>query len=248
MSSTEGVSVPGLEDVGVTCQGQVSPHIADGSVRHSGQESPRQRVGNMEMNEVIRQRRSELGMSQGELATKVGVDRRQIRRYESGETQPTLSVAKTIARALGITVDELAGDETHRIDLTGDWWVCWQSWKDGVEVLNPHQVRISQRGDTAEIIAVTRGTPLEGGGYMWHGEIRVWDNEVLMGWYIANEAAVRSKGTLYFKLHQHGINAVGRWVGLSYDGPIITGWSALARTEDDVIALMDKLRNDEKAS
>ena len=202
----------------------------------------------MEMNEVIRQRRSELGMSQGELATKVGVDRRQIRRYESGETQPTLSVAKTIARALGITVDELAGDETHRIDLTGDWWVCWQSWKDGVEVLNPHQVRISQRGDTAEIIAVTRGTPLEGGGYMWHGEIRVWDNEVLMGWYIANEAAVRSKGTLYFKLHQHGINAVGRWVGLSYDGPIITGWSALARTEDDVIALMDQLRNDEKAS
>ncbi|MGH3569098.1 MAG: helix-turn-helix transcriptional regulator [Pseudonocardia sp.] len=38
------------------------------------------------MNEVIRQRRSELGMSQGDLATKVGVDRRQIRRYESGET------------------------------------------------------------------------------------------------------------------------------------------------------------------
>ncbi|MGH3569097.1 MAG: hypothetical protein ACRDRH_24350, partial [Pseudonocardia sp.] len=43
---------------------------------------------------------------------------------------------------------------------------------------------MSQRGDTVEIVAVTRGTPLEGGGYMWHGEMRVWDNEVLMGWYI----------------------------------------------------------------
>jgi hypothetical protein len=39
-----------------------------------------------------------------------------------------------------------------------------------------------------------------------------------------------------------------RWVGLSYDGPIISGWSALAQTEEEVVALMDKLRNDEKAS
>jgi len=200
----------------------------------------------VEMNEVIRHRRSELGMSQGDLAAKVGVDRRQIRRYEAGETQPTLSVAKTIARALGITIDELAGDETHRIDLTGDWWACWQSWKDLVEVLNPHEVRMSQRGDTVEIVAVTRGTPVEGGGYTWQGEMRVWDNEVLMGWYVANEGAIRSKGTMYFTLHQHGVNAVGRWVGLSYDGPIITGWGALAKTEDEVVALMDKLKAGEK--
>jgi len=58
---------------------------------------------------------------------------------------------------------------------------------------------------------------------------------------------VRSKGTLYFVLHQHGIHMTGRWVGLSY-GPIITGWGAIARTEDEVRALMDKLRNEEKAS
>lgn len=197
------------------------------------------------MNEVIRQRRSELGMSQADLATKVGVDRRQIRRYESGETQPTLSVAKTIARALGLTIDELAGNETHRVDLTGDWWACWQSWKDGVEVLNPHQIRMSQRGDNVEIVAVTRGTPQEGGGYLWRGEMRLWDNEILMGWYTADEAAVRSKGTLYFTLHQHGIHLTGRWVGLSYDGPITSGWSAIARTGDEVVEMMNKLRSHE---
>lgn len=200
----------------------------------------------MEMNEVIRQRRSELGMSQADLATKVGVDRRQIRRYESGETQPTLSVAKAVARALGITIDELAGDETHRVDLTGDWWACWQSWKDGVEVLNPHQIRITQRGDDVEIVAVTRGTPLEEGGHMWRGEIRLWDSEILMGWYTADEGAVRSKGTLYFVLHQHGIHMTGRWVGLSYDDPIVSGWSSIARTEGGVVELMDRLRSGEE--
>ncbi|MGH8918666.1 MAG: helix-turn-helix transcriptional regulator [Actinomycetes bacterium] len=147
----------------------------------------------MEMHDVIRRRRAELDMSQGDLATKVGVDRRQIRRYESGETQPTLPVAKAVARALGITIDELAGDETHRVELTGDWWACWQTWKDGVEVLNPHQVQLNQRGNTIEIVAITRGTPLADGGYQWRGELRLWDNEILMGWYLADEGAVRSK-------------------------------------------------------
>ncbi len=61
-------------------------------------------------------------MSQSELAAKAGVGKRQIRRYESGQTQPTLPIAKAIASALGITTDELAGEDTHRINLTGDWW------------------------------------------------------------------------------------------------------------------------------
>ncbi len=201
----------------------------------------------MELHEVIRERRSELGMSQADLAAKVGVDRRQIRRYESGETQPTLPVAKTIAQALGISIDELAGDETHRVNLTGDWWACWQTWKDGEEVINAHQVKMTQRGDTVQIVATTRGTPLEEGGYFWRGEMKVWDNEALMGWYVADEGAVRSKGSMYFALHQHGIHMTGRWVGLSYDGPIITGWAAIARTEEEVTALMDQLRTDTKA-
>ena len=94
----------------------------------------------------IRQRRAELNMWRSELAAKVGVDRRQIRRYESGEAQPTLPIAKAIASALGITIDELAAEDTHRINLTGDWWACWRTWKDGTEVLNCHQISIQQQG------------------------------------------------------------------------------------------------------
>ena len=187
----------------------------------------------MEMHEVIRQRRSELGLSQTDLAARVGVDRRQIRRYEAGETHPTLPAAKSIARALGITLDELAGDETHRIDLSGDWSACWQSWKDGAESVRPQQVRVTQRGDTVELVAAARGAPLEGGGYLWRGEAKIVDNEALIGWYGADESAVRSKGSLYFALHPHGLHATGRWVGLSYDGPLVSGWAALARTEEE---------------
>lgn len=103
-------------------------------------------------------------------------------------------------QVFGAGDDHRVGGETHRVDLSGHWWACWQSWKDGAEVL--------------------------------------------MGWYVADEGAVRSKGTMYFVLHQHGIHMVGRWVGLSYDGPIISRWGAIARTEEEVTELMDKLRRD----
>jgi transcriptional regulator with XRE-family HTH domain len=198
----------------------------------------------MEMPEVLRTRRTGLGMSQADLAAQVGVDKRQIRRYEAGETQPTLAAAKAIAQALGISIDELAGHASHRVDLGGDWWAAWQTWKDGVEVVNPHQIRITQRGDALDVVATTRGTPLDEGGYLWRGEMRVWDNEAVMGWYAADEGAVRSKGTVYFALHPHGIHMTGRWVGMSYDGPLVSGWGVIARGQDEVVALMDQLRRE----
>ena len=199
----------------------------------------------MEMHEVMRQRRNGLGLSQSDLAAQVGVDSRQIRRYEAGEAQPTLPIARAIARALGITLDELAGGEMHRSNLAGHWWACWQSWKNGEETINPHEIEMRQQGDVIQVVATTRGAvSSEEGAYLWRGELRVFDNEALMGWYVADEGAVRSRGTLYFALHQHGTHMIGRWVGLSYDGPVVTGWGAIARTEEEVTALMDKLRSD----
>jgi hypothetical protein len=65
-------------------------------------------------------------------------------------------------------------------------------------------------------------------------------NEALMGWYRSTEGAVRSKGTMYLALHPHGEHAWGRWVGMSYDGVVVTGWGAIARTEE----LADKVVED----
>lgn len=199
----------------------------------------------MEMPEVIRTRRAQLGLSQTELATAAGVDRRQIRRYEAGEQQPALNVAVAIARALQISVNELAGQESQRADLTGDWWASWQTPKEEHEVITSQEVRARALSDTTyELRTITRGIDVAEGGYMWRGELRLWDNEVLMGWYVANEGAVRSKGTLYYVLHPHGIQLRGRWVGMSYDGPIQTGFAAMAHSEDEARQLIETLKTE----
>jgi transcriptional regulator with XRE-family HTH domain len=195
----------------------------------------------MEIAEVIRERRAELGMSQRDLAQAAGVDVRQIRRYEAGEQQPLLSVAVAIADALKISVGELAGKPSHRIKLSGHWWASWQTSRSGEERIASQQVEIKQEGDLLQIATISRGLRVEEGGYHWSGELRLWDNELLLGWYAATEGAIRSKGTLYFVLHPHGLNMSGRWVGLGYDGRIMTGWASMGQTQEESEETMTKL-------
>lgn len=95
-----------------------------------------------------------------------------------------------------------------------------------------HSLEVAQRGELLQLDA-DRALPVSEGSYRWRGELRLWDNEALMGWYRSTDAAVRSKGTLYLALHQHGTFARGRWVGMSYDGEVITGWGVMARTSDE---------------
>lgn len=54
-------------------------------------------------------------------------------------------------------------------------------------------------------------------------------SEAFMGWYVAADGSVRSKGTLYFELHPHGQMMRGMWAGQSYVGPVVHGWCAVAR-------------------
>lgn len=54
--------------------------------------------------EVLRDRRKEIGMTQKELAEKIGRDRTYINRIEKGETDLQLSSFIRIADALGITL------------------------------------------------------------------------------------------------------------------------------------------------
>jgi transcriptional regulator with XRE-family HTH domain len=193
------------------------------------------------MPEVIRQRRTERGMSQRDLATAAGVDVRQIRRYEAGEQQPLLSVAVAIADALGISVTELAGKPSHRISLSGQWWASWQTSRSGEEKIATQQVEIKQVGDLLQLATVTRGLSEEEGGYHWSGELRLWDNELLMGWYASTDGSIRSKGTMYFVLHPHGLNMAGRWVGLGFDDRIMTGWASMGQTREQAEDTMTSL-------
>jgi hypothetical protein len=94
---------------------------------------------------------------------------------------------------------------------------------------------------------VTRGLSVEEGGYHWSGELRLWDNEILMGWYAANDGSIRSKGTMYFVLHPHGLNMSGRWVGLGYDDQIMTGFASMAHSQDEAEGNIARLISGGKA-
>ena len=189
---------------------------------------------------MIKARRSALGLSQAELAKAAGVSVRQLARYEAGEQQPVLSAAVALADALGISLAHIAGQVSHDLDLSGQWWAGWQTWKDAVERIDTHPLEVHQRGEMLHLDA-ERAVSVEEGSYAWRGEFRLWDNEALMGWYRSTDGAVRSKGVMYLALHAHGTHAWGRWVGMSYDGLVITGWGAMARTQSRAHDLIQDL-------
>jgi transcriptional regulator with XRE-family HTH domain len=197
--------------------------------------------------DVIRRLRQEAGLSQAGLAAAAGVHQRQINRYESGEQQPALNVAHRLAVALGVTLDELAGAPGDRVQLQGTWWAAWQTFAEGQELIATQPVGLSQHGSTIQIEALERSSENERGGYLWRGELRVWDGQILMGYYAAADGNVRSKGTMYLVLHAQGDYAHGRWVGLSYDGPVVSGYAALARTQDQAKAVMQHLLDETEA-
>jgi hypothetical protein len=160
--------------------------------------------------------------------------------WEAG-TVPSRPYRPLLATLLGEDVEGTAA-----IDLTGDWWAAWQSWRDLDQVLAVQPVRFRQRGDLVTMWAGQRGRAVEEGGYLWQGEMRVWDNEILMGWYAADDGSVRSKGTVYFVLHPHGQRMTGRWVGLSWDGNTVTGLGAMARSKATTSALIRDLIEKER--
>ena len=59
------------------------------------------------MENKIRIKRKELGISQEELAKKCAVSRQTINAIENNKYDPTLSLAFRLARELELTVDEL---------------------------------------------------------------------------------------------------------------------------------------------
>lgn len=57
----------------------------------------------------IRQARDRAGLTQEQLAERIGVSRTAVARYESGEIEPKLHNLAAIALALNVSADELLG-------------------------------------------------------------------------------------------------------------------------------------------
>ena len=193
------------------------------------------------LGETIRNRRRELGLSQAELAKACGVHLRQIRRYENDEQQPVLTVATQLAAALGLSVAELAGEASTDARLDGTWWAAWQTFVRGEPIITSQPVALQQLGQTVRMEALEPAPEKTIEDYLWRGELRIWDGHILMGWYVATRDGVRDKGTIFFVQHSPGDFAEGRWVGNSYDGPIITGCAALARSREQALSTLERL-------
>lgn len=61
----------------------------------------------IDMENIIREKRKELGLSQEELAKRCGVARQTVNAIENNKYDPTLSLAFSLAKELQLTVDEL---------------------------------------------------------------------------------------------------------------------------------------------
>ena len=194
----------------------------------------------MDFSEVIRSRRAGAGPVTAQASEAAGVSPRQLARYEAGEQQPVLSAAVTLADALGISLTQLAGQVSYDLDLSGDWWAAWQTWKDGAPRIDTHTLEIHQRGEVLQLDA-DRATPVAEGSYRWQGELRLWDNEALHRLVPLHRRRRPLQGHPVLALHPHGDCAWGRWVGMSYDGPVVTGWGAIARTEEQAARLVQDL-------
>ncbi len=62
------------------------------------------------LNDKLKDRRRARGLSQAELAARIGVSRQTVNMIESGEYNPTLSLCLRLCRELGCTLDELFWD------------------------------------------------------------------------------------------------------------------------------------------
>ncbi len=59
----------------------------------------------------MKHRRTELGMSQTELAAKAGVTRQTIGLIEAGDFNPSIRLCLALCRALGVTLNDLFWEE-----------------------------------------------------------------------------------------------------------------------------------------
>mgnify|MGYP001313662081 CR=1 FL=1 len=179
----------------------------------------------MQTSEVIARRRNELGLTQAELAQRIGTDPRNIRRYESGESVPTLGVAQNIAKALGITLDELAGGGPT---FGGLWWSSWEG-------LTPQtltgRVNFTHHGRTVDInpATITHDDPAHPEGLQWRSSLLV-DGDDLLGWFDLHSPDVSARGTL--QLRRCGATITGTWVKVSLRTGMSTGSIGLGRTRE----------------
>ena len=67
---------------------------------------------NIKWNENIRVYRERCGYSQKELSNILGVSERTLKRYEAGDSEPTISVLLKLSKIYDASIDSIIGNDT----------------------------------------------------------------------------------------------------------------------------------------
>lgn len=192
--------------------------------------------------EAIRANRVKLGLTQAQLAREISVDTRQINRYETGDTEPTLAIARRLADKLRISMDELAGGLSP---LNGTWHSAWHNLQpeNSAQAVRTGIVELAQQGHHLTIQPL-RGRPSARNNttdatddLAWSAEAFV-DIDTILGGYKIDTPDLRSRGLL--NLTHHGIIIVGTWVRIHLTSSG-TGQLVLAREADAALARLRQL-------
>ena len=133
--------------------------------------------------------------------------------------------------------------QNNEIDLTGDDWVAaWQTSVDGQEVINTEEILIQQRGGIVKIHNREKSPENPKGGYKWNGQLQFYQGRDLMGGYFSNEEEQNTnKGMMYFCYQSARKEFVGRWVGTSYDGPLLSGFAVISKSKEQSLGRLKEL-------
>ena len=114
----------------------------------------------MQYGEMIRRRRTELGMNQAELASRVGVSRNTVAGWETNHSRPDLGTLPALCKTLNISLNAFFGTEKKRtaeeahvlevyfaLDERDRESILWQ-----MEALRDHRAAIRTPENTAESI------------------------------------------------------------------------------------------------
>ena len=69
----------------------------------------------MELGNKIYEHRKKLGLSQEQLAEKIGVSRQTISKWELGETSPDIKQAHMLSQIFSVSLDELTGNDMKEV-------------------------------------------------------------------------------------------------------------------------------------
>lgn len=95
----------------------------------------------------------------------------------------------------------------------------------------------TQHGSSVRLEATRHDRP----GWLWRGELTLWDGVLLTGHYAGADGSARTKGAMFFVLDADDDTAEGRRVGLAHDGAIVSGHAALARERGTAHAVVGRL-------